>query len=57
MVLGIFKIDLRLRPFERSVCFYVKISGNFERFYYFNFGADFLENQNLFQKTGVSFFS
>ena len=32
------------------------ISGNFERFQYFNFEADFLENENLFQKTGVPFF-
>ena len=33
------------------------ISGNFERFQYFNFETDFLENENLFQKTGVPFFS
>ena len=39
--------------FERSACFYVTISGNFETFQYFNFEADFLENQNVFQKTGV----
>ena len=44
-------------PFERSACFYVTISGNFERFQYFNFETDFLENENLFQKTGVPFFS
>ena len=44
-------------PFERSAYFYVIISGNFERFQYFNFEADFLENQNLFQKSGVPFFS
>ena len=44
-------------PFERSVCFYMTISGNFERFQYFNFETDFLENENLFQKTGVPFFS
>ena len=31
------------------------ISGNFERFQYFNFETDFLENENLFQKTGVPF--
>ena len=31
------------------------ISGNFELFQYFNFETDFLENENFFQKTGVSF--
>ena len=44
-------------PFARSACFYVIISGNFECFQYFNFEIDFLENENLFQKTGVPFFS
>ena len=44
-------------PFERLACFYVTISGNFERFQYFNFETNFLENENLFQKTGVPFFS
>ena len=44
-------------PFERSACFYVTIMGNFERFQYFNFETNFLENENLFQKTGVLFFS
>ena len=29
----------------------------FERFQYFNFGTNFLENENLFQKTGVPVFS
>ena len=33
--------------------FYLTISGNFKRFQYFNFKTDFLENENLFQKTGV----
>ena len=33
------------------------ISGNFEFFQYFNFETDFLENENLFQKTGVPFFN
>ena len=41
-------------PFERSVYFYVS---NFEPFQYFNFETNFLENENLFQKTGVAFFS
>ena len=31
------------------------ISENFEHFQYFNFETDFLENENFFQKTGVSF--
>ena len=35
----------------------MKISGNFERFQYFNFEADFLRNENFFQKTGVPIFS
>ena len=29
--------------FERSACFYVTISGNFERFQYFNFETEFLK--------------
>ena len=29
--------------FERLTCFYVTISGNFERFQYFNFEKNFLE--------------
>ena len=44
-------------PFEKSACFYVTMAGNFERFQYFNFETNFLENENLFQKTGVLFFS
>ena len=40
-------------PFERLACFYVTITGNFERFQYFNFETIFLKNENLFQKTGV----
>ena len=35
--------------------FYVAISASFERFQYFNFETDFLENENLLQKIGVSF--
>ena len=34
-------------PFERSACFYLTISGSFERFQYLNFETDFL-------KTGTS---
>ena len=33
------------------------ISVKIERFPYFNFETDFLESENLFQKTGVHFFS
>ena len=44
-------------PLERSACFYVIISESFKRFQYFNFETNFLENENLFQKTGVPFFS
>ena len=36
-------------PFERSTCFYVTISENFEHFQYFNFETDFLENENFFR--------
>ena len=44
-------------PFEGSACFYVTVTGNFERFLYFNFETCFLKNANLFQKTGLPFFS
>ena len=44
-------------PFERSACFYVTISESFKRVHYFNFEKKFLGDENLFQKTGVSFFS
>ena len=43
--------------FERSACFYVTITGNFECFQYFNFEANFLKNEIFFRKTGVPFFS
>ena len=43
--------------FERSTCFYVTITTYFERFQYFNFEADFLENESLSQKSGLPFFS
>ena len=35
----------------------MKITENFKRFQCFEFETDFLENVNLFQKTGVPFFS
>ena len=44
-------------PFERSAYFYVTISESFKSFQYFNFETNFLANENLFQKTGVQFFS
>ena len=31
------------------------ISGNFERYQYFNFETNFFKNENFFQKTGVLF--
>ena len=39
----------------RLASFYVANGGNFESFQYFNFETDFLENEKLFQKTGVPF--
>ena len=44
-------------PFERLASLCVTISGNFECFWYFNFETDFLENENIFQKTEVPLFS
>ena len=50
--------DFQKSPlFERLAWFYVAISENFKRFQYFNFKTDFLENENLFQKTGIPFFN
>ena len=43
--------------FARLSCFCMTVSGNFERFQYFNFELDFLENEKLFQKTRVRFFN
>ena len=44
---------------ERSACFYMTVSGNFERLQYviYNFEKDIQENENLFQKTGVPLYS
>ena len=42
-------------PFERSACFYETISRDCERFQYFNFETDFLENKTLFQKLEYHF--
>ena len=53
-VLGIYNMALCFR--DRSTRFYVTISGDFERFQYFNFEKRFLENEILFQKIGVPFF-
>ena len=38
---------------ERSACFYVTTTENFECFQYLNFATNFHENENLFRKTGV----
>ena len=46
---------LNIPPFERLACFYEIISRNFERFQYFNFKTDFLENENLFKKLEYRF--
>ena len=43
-------------PFEKA-CFYATISESFKRFQYINFETNFQENEKLFQKTGVPFFS
>ena len=43
--------------FERSAWFYVTNSESFEHFQSFNFETDFLESENLFNKTGVALFS
>ena len=45
-------------PFEKSECFYDKMTGNFERFQHFSIETTFPKNENLFfKKTGVTFFS
>ena len=45
-------MDFQNSPlFERSACFYVVISENFEHFQYFNFDTDFLEHEIFFQQT------
>ena len=36
--------------FERSVCFYVTISRNFERFQYFNLETNFRKTKHFFKK-------
>ena len=44
-------MDFQNSPlFERSACFYVTITGNVERFQYFNFETHFLIRENFFQK-------
>ena len=43
--------------FVKSACFYVTICGNIERFQYLNFETNFLQNEKLFQETGVPFSS
>ena len=41
--------------FERVTFFHVAITGNFERFKYFNFAANFLKNPNPFHKLDYCF--
>ena len=43
--------------FKIALClsFYVIVTGNIERFQYFNFVTNFLKNKNLCQKIGVPF--
>ena len=41
--------------FERSVCFHVTITENFDWFQYFNFETDFLENETFFEKLKCRF--
>ena len=49
--------DFQNRPsFERSACFYVTTTGNFERFHYFIFETNFLKNGNLFSKNWSTVF-
>ena len=35
-------------PFNRSSCFYLTITGDFEHFQYCKFETSFVENENLF---------
>ena len=35
-------------PFKRLTYFYVTITGNFERFHYFDIETSFLKNENIF---------
>ena len=37
-------------PFERSACFYVIISGNFQGFHYCNFEINFWKTKTFFEK-------
>ena len=41
----------------KIACCYVAIRESFKRFQYFDFETNFLENENLLQKTGVPFFT
>ena len=42
-------------PFERSACFNVAITNNFEHFQCFNFETNFLKNENILQKLEYGF--
>ena len=43
-------------PFERSACFYVTISGNFEIFQYLNFETNFFGKRKPFSKNQSNIF-
>ena len=44
-------------PLEKSACFYVTITENFEHLQYYNFQSNFAKIENHFQKAGVMFLS
>ena len=46
-------MDFQISPPLGFACFYVTLSGNIERFQYFNFGKNFLKNANSFQKADI----
>ena len=47
---------LTMSPFERSACFYVRISRNFKRFQYFNFKTlSFWKKKTFFKKQKYRF--
>ena len=43
-------------PFNRLACSCGTITGDFERFHFFNLETDFLKNENFFIKTEYRFF-
>ena len=54
--MNIFEISANIKkPTKYLSSFYVAITGSFKRFQYFE--TNFLKTKNLFQKTGIQFFS